>query len=133
MAFTMYMTHDYELYDNLVTQRKCGLTSICVNISMCTFIPPCNFDMRPYLQFDKFGVIFKAAFESRQRRSPDMDEAPENKTWCQSGCGWFRFSTFHWRCLMKVFGVRLRWFFHVFSTRSLLLQKGLDDSWLRAT
>lgn len=104
LAFTMYMTRDYELYDNLVTQRKCGLTSICVNISMCTFIPPCNFDMRPYLQFDKFGVIFKAAFESRQRRSPDMDEAPENKTWCQSGCGWFRFRFFNgdvwWRWLV---------------------------------
>ena len=75
------------------------LDVICVNISICTFIPPCNFDMRPYLQFDKFGVIFKAAFESRQRRSPDMDEAPgkkkEIKTWCQSGCGWFCFRFFN--------------------------------------
>ena len=102
IAIGLYNVYDYEL------------TSICVNISICTFIPLCNFDMRPYLQSDKFGVIFKAAFESRQRRSPDMDEAPgKKKHGVRVGAGGF-VSIFQWRCLMKVFGVRLRCFFHVF-------------------
>ena len=67
--------------------------------------------MRPYLQF--VGVIFKAPFESRQRRSPDMDEAPSQNVVSE----WVRgvvFQILQWRCLMnlmKVFGVRLRWIF----------------------
>lgn len=105
------------------------LDVICVNISICTFIPLCNFDMRPYLQLNKFGVIFKAAFESRPRRSPDMDEAPEKKHGVRVGAGGF-VSDFS----MEMFDEGV-WCpaAMVFSTRSLLLQKRLDDSWLCAT
>ena len=94
------------------------LDVICVNISICTFIPLCNFDMRPYLQFDKFGLIFKAAFESRPRHSPDMDEAPgkkrKKKHGVRVGAGGF-VSDFSMEMFDEgFFGVRLRWFFHVF-------------------
>ena len=81
----------YELYDILSLNGNVALDHIFtmvytsydrhtyLYIILYTQCFPCNFHMRPYLQF--VGVISKAPFESRQRRSPDMDEAPS-----QGGC-----------------------------------------------